>query len=734
MENKRPQLSPDELHQLKWLLGGVLVLLSAWTVFYLDLDGWTLMGLTTAAVLAALARPQWPARVPLWLHRLAFPIIVVFFVGDLLLLREALPAIVRLDLLLLLYRGISYRKKRDDLQIIVLGLFLIVMAGVLTVSLLFAAQILVFTACALLFLLVVTLVDLAEKDRPAAAAETMPRWAAVSRRHLWRRVCAVTDGRVVLLSVGLFVGVVGVSALLFLAIPRFQLENSLFLERFVSKKSRSGFSESITFGAVTEIQQDNSLAASVDVTDRTQLPPVPYWRMLVLDEYRNGSFRLSARQRKAAFPREWTAATVTGTMRPRRGEAVYWTFYLESGISRYLPLLGNFSVLRFREMQNFRPGLELGLVALRDEPVSMTAYRVEGMGTGDVLADPRFARHLSEAAAGSLSEETLQLGPGIGVADQSLLQANVQEITGGAALPVSEFVTRANAWLLRSHTYSLNPQIPAGRGDVLVRWLESKEPGHCELFAGSLVLLARTAGHPARVVTGFRGGTWNGYSNNLSLRNSDAHAWVEIFDRSAGGWRRADPTPGVGGAQTEEARAAAAAGRRTDRSWSARLESLRVFWYRRIVNFDQQSQVETLQAVKAATESSGKRLREWSTEALEKLKAWLSRPWDFGRLLGVTATIALVIGATWGGRWLRRRWWRGGARGARLDPVRAEASRWLTRLAELGIDDETLRSELRRLRFGPRGSWGQAERIFQQARRHRRRGRKEQGEGRRETE
>jgi len=38
MEKKRPQLSLDELHQLKWLLGGGLVLLSVWTVFYLEFD------------------------------------------------------------------------------------------------------------------------------------------------------------------------------------------------------------------------------------------------------------------------------------------------------------------------------------------------------------------------------------------------------------------------------------------------------------------------------------------------------------------------------------------------------------------------------------------------------------------------------------------------------------------------------------------------------------------------
>src|ERR1019366_6095543 len=184
MEKKRPQLSLDELHQLKWLLGGTLVLLSVWTVFYLEFEAWTLMGLTTVAVAATLIWPGLPARVPAWTHRLVFPAVVIFFLGDLWLTGEVLPAIVRLDILLLLYRGTSYRQKRDDLQVIVLGLFLIVVAGVLTVSLVFALQLLVFTACALAFLLVITLVESAETGAAKIAGRGVPAWA----RGSWRRL------------------------------------------------------------------------------------------------------------------------------------------------------------------------------------------------------------------------------------------------------------------------------------------------------------------------------------------------------------------------------------------------------------------------------------------------------------------------------------------------------------------------------------------------------------------
>src|SRR4051812_38129463 len=112
MDKKRPQLSSDELQQLKWLLGGVLTLLAVWTVFYMDVDAWSLMIATTIAALATLIWPRLPARLPPLAHTLAFPAIVAFFACDLWLKTEVLPAMVRLDMLLLLYRSISYRQRR----------------------------------------------------------------------------------------------------------------------------------------------------------------------------------------------------------------------------------------------------------------------------------------------------------------------------------------------------------------------------------------------------------------------------------------------------------------------------------------------------------------------------------------------------------------------------------------------------------------------------------------------
>jgi len=712
MEARSQRLSPDELNLLRWLLGGVLMLLSIATVFYLDIDSGAMAVVAAAGVLFALARPASPARVPVLAHRLAFPAILAFFAGDLWYTGQLLPAIVRLDLLLILYRGISHRARRDDLQIVILGLFLIVVAGVLTVSLLFAAQILLFTACALGLLLVVTISAAAEGGQAPklAVRGVVPPWAArASWRGLAHRLWEVADWRLLASATALFVGVVAMSGLLFLAIPRFQLENSLFLDRFMMKKAMTGFSDRIKFGDITDIAQDDSIAFDVDLSDASQAPANPYWRMVVLDEYSNGGFKLSSGLR-ATFGHELMGANIYPALWGTRG-APTWTFYMEPGVSRYLPLLGGFSVLRFREIEHYMFSGDLALFSLHDEPATMTAYRVEGMAAeAGELRDKAFAGRWAKRGPAGLP---LQIGlNGLSAADKAALARVTAQVGAVPGMGAAEFSRRAIDLLVRTHAYSLAPRIPPGKGDPLVKWMDSREPGHCELFAGAVVLMARSAGIPARVVTGFKGGTWNAYSGNYTVRNSDAHAWTEVWDEGKGAWLREDPlAPPAAADKSKETGAAALAGL-MDRSWSARLNSLRVFWYRRIVNFDQQSQVETLRAVRTATDNYGKWLRAAVSGLGAWMRSWVTGPWDRARIAGLCGAALAGFAGYWllvAGRW--RLNFMGRGRG--FDPVRHEAGRWLARVDE----PEALVADLQRLRYGPAPTWPRPSEVFGRARR-----------------
>ncbi len=735
MAPQRPQLDSQTLHQVRWLLGGLLSLLAAWTVFYMEVDAVVLLAVATVAVPLATWRPGLAASVPGWAHRLAFPAIFAIFAMDFYQTREPLPVMIRLGLMLLIYRSVTLRSRREDLQLILLALFLVVVAGVLTVSMVFVLQILVFTGCALALMLSITLTDAAEDKEEMAGGK--PAWVRVEWGGVMRRLLAVADWRVLTLGSVLFTAVLGLSALLFLMIPRFDLGTNFFLDQMLKgKSSRSGFSETVSFGDVVKIQQDRGLALSVDISDPSQVPPTPYWRMLVLDEYIFGGFNMSAGLRAESSDPSEKKSRHNGTVAPTAAEAPVWTIYLESGVSKYLPLVGPYERITFASPQILMVNRTQVLATLQNDPSKMTAYRVEGMLPTARFEDVELAKRLvgwtrpepktavndynpDEFGMEREQKSPMYLNLNLKAEEIARLRDWVQEIGAPKAGDREGFVRRACAWLERRHGYSLSMELPPGEGDNLVRWLASPQPGHCELFAGALVLLCRAADVPARMVVGFKGGVWNAGSGSITVTNADAHAWCEIYDGERY-WLRADPTPGAGGLSSAvpppPASLAGGAPRlEVDTGWSAKLNGLKVFWYRQIVSFDQKSQLELVRSAGKMAQSYGKRLLAELDRRLRSAGQWLSSPWSLGR-------VGWAVGALFAGGVLVWGWrrinvvalWRA-MRG--VDPVRREAGRWLRRMSTKGVpEDDAVRAELLRLRYGSRSTWAPSAGVFRAAR------------------
>ncbi len=87
--------------------------------------------------------------------------------------------------------------------------------------------------------------------------------------------------------------------------------------------------------------------------------------------------------------------------------------------------------------------------------------------------------------------------------------------------------------------YTLRPPL---LGDNQVdEFLFDTLQGFCEHYSSSFVFLMRSAGIPARVVTGYQGGKFNEVGNYMIVRQSDAHAWAEVWLKGRG-WIRIDPT------------------------------------------------------------------------------------------------------------------------------------------------------------------------------------------------
>jgi transglutaminase-like putative cysteine protease len=88
--------------------------------------------------------------------------------------------------------------------------------------------------------------------------------------------------------------------------------------------------------------------------------------------------------------------------------------------------------------------------------------------------------------------------------------------------------------------YTLEPGLYPKEG-ALDEFLFTRRKGFCEHYAAAFATLMRIAGIPSRVVVGYHGGEFNQIGQYMIVRQSDAHAWCEVWLRDRG-WLRVDPT------------------------------------------------------------------------------------------------------------------------------------------------------------------------------------------------
>jgi hypothetical protein len=112
--------------------------------------------------------------------------------------------------------------------------------------------------------------------------------------------------------------------------------------------------------------------------------------------------------------------------------------------------------------------------------------------------------------------------------------------TGSAA----ERAYRLERHFIQSYSYTLDFRGRSNENPI-EEFLFRYRTGQCEYFASSMVLMLRSQGIPARLVTGFLGGEYNPFEGYYIVRDSNAHAWVEAYLPDAG-WRTFDPTPPAG--------------------------------------------------------------------------------------------------------------------------------------------------------------------------------------------
>jgi transglutaminase-like putative cysteine protease len=391
-------------------------------------------------------------------------------------------------------------------------------------------------------------------------------------------------------------------------------------------EARTGLDDRMQPGGLTELLIDDSPAFRVHFDAAPPPPQERYFRSIVLWDFDGATW---TRSRRADFLRPQEAE--------RDGAPVDYSITLEPTDRRWLPALD----LPLVAAPGTRFSADRELIA--EEPVTQPReYRV------------RSAPHYTFAVRLAAGERARALALPEGFDPRARALAESWRATGrddGA-------IVRAALDLFhRSFTYTLNPPL-LGR-DSIDDFLFETRKGFCEHYASAFVVLMRAAGIPARVVTGFQGGWWDGAGDYLLVRNSDAHAWAEVWMPSRG-WVRVDPTAAVSPARIELGAAAANdSGAWSQAAWLRalrnRFDVVNGLWTQAIVRFDALRQKGLLTSFGMPGANSG----------------------DLLLALSVVLGVILVLATLWAIR---------DAAGPRKDPLDAAWAAFGRRLARAGIE------------------------------------------------
>jgi transglutaminase-like putative cysteine protease len=107
-----------------------------------------------------------------------------------------------------------------------------------------------------------------------------------------------------------------------------------------------------------------------------------------------------------------------------------------------------------------------------------------------------------------------------------------------------EQVIGVQTWIQQHTRYNLDVSADPIGVDAVDHFLFVTREGFCEQIASSMAVMLRTLGIPTRLVTGYGPGGRNPFTGYFEVKQSDAHAWLEVYYPNAG-WVQYDPTFGV---------------------------------------------------------------------------------------------------------------------------------------------------------------------------------------------
>lgn len=301
-----------------------------------------------------------------------------------------------------------------------------------------------------------------------------------------------------------------IAVLFFVLFPRIQ--GGLIGLPGDSHSGLSGLSDSMKPGSINELNLSEKVAFRVEFSGLVPAQPQRYWRAIVLEQYEDGEWK------EVDDEKQVTERSINYS----RDEILEYSILQEPSNKKWVFAL-DMPVQKPADMK-WGPGYTLrSRGAIRDR---LQTQLISAL-------DYSFAE-ISERELESNFDVSAVSGERIMQLATTLYQQSGSD--RGYIKTVLDYYRNNN------FIYSLQPP-RLGEHPVESFMLDSRK-GYCEHFASSFTVMMRLAGIPARVVIGYQGGEWNEQGNYMIVRQSDAHAWSEVW-LDGSGWTRIDPTSAV---------------------------------------------------------------------------------------------------------------------------------------------------------------------------------------------
>lgn len=303
--------------------------------------------------------------------------------------------------------------------------------------------------------------------------------------------------------------------LAFLVLPRY--EAGLGSRLRARGERMSGFSERVRLGDITSIQTSNAVVMRAKLGG--SVPRDIYWRGIALDTFTG---------------KEWSVSAPAARVSPRGAE------YVVAPSSKGPRVEQDILVEPLQVQALFHVGRPVSVT-----PETFRGVRADRWGNLQRAGEP--ARRARYRVVSELRPDPTELSAEDRAAFLQLppLDPRVADLALEAAAGEDD-MTRARAveTLLSARcAYGLDID-DQGVPDPVAWFLFDRKRGHCEYFATSMAVMLRSAGIPARIVNGFRGGERSKWFGSWIVRQRDAHSWVEAWIAGRG-WTTFDPTPAL---------------------------------------------------------------------------------------------------------------------------------------------------------------------------------------------